>query len=107
MLAIPGVAPNAFWNTSTNRLYTTLLGSSTGTTQFKGGSALQGPTVTLNVTATAPQTTDLQVKLGGQLPGSEPRNYTGAQPDNFARSVARRDDHELRRNPAVLLDQRT
>ena len=71
-LAIPGTAPNAFWNTSTNRVYTTLLGSSTGTTQFKGGSALQGPTVTLNVTATAPQTTDLQIKLGGHLPGSGP-----------------------------------
>ena len=65
-------------------MYTTLLGSSTGTTQFKGGSALQGPTVTLNVTATAPQTTDLQIKLGGQLPGTEPRNYGGAQPGNFA-----------------------
>ena len=26
LLPIPGVAPNAFWNTSTNRVYTTLLG---------------------------------------------------------------------------------
>ncbi len=83
-LPIPGAAPNAFWNTSTNRVHTTLLGSSSGTTEYKGGSALQGPTVTMNVTATAAAGTDLQLKLGGQLPGSEPRPYNGSQPGNFS-----------------------
>ena len=76
-------AANAYWNTSTNRIYTTLLGTGAQNGEYAGGSAVQGPTVTINVTATAPAGTDLQMKLAGQLPGSEPRNYTGSQPGNF------------------------
>jgi hypothetical protein len=84
-LPIPGIAPNAYWNTSTNRVYTTLLGTGAGgsTQEYRGGSALQGPTVTINVTAIGDPGDDLQVTLAGQLPGSEPRNYFGAQPSNF------------------------
>src|SRR6185312_17008259 len=64
---------------------TTLLGTqSDGGTYFQGGSALQGPSILVNVTATASSGNNLQVKLGGQLPGSEPRNYTGTQPGNFS-----------------------
>ena len=84
-LAVPGVTPSAFWNTSTNRIYTTLIGSGADNgAYFPGGSALQGPSIFVNVTATATPGNHLQVTLGGQLPGSEPRNYTGSQPGNFA-----------------------
>ena len=85
-ISVPGIAPSAYWNTSTNRVYQALLGSGTGGSglEYQGGSVMQAPAMTVNVTATtALAGTDLQVKLGGQLPGSEPRNYMGSQPGNF------------------------
>ncbi len=105
-LAIPGIAPNAFWNTATNRVSTTLLGSGTTSGEYAGGSALQGPTVTINVTSTGFAGNDLPVTLGGQLPGSEPRNYTGTQPGNIPAPDANSHAHEHARGGAVGLDQR-
>src|SRR5262249_26147566 len=84
LVQIPGVAPSAYWNTSTNRVYEALLGtnaagnSSSG--EYHGGSMLQGPTLTVNVTATADPVTNMAVTLAGSLPAG---NFTGSQPGNF------------------------
>ncbi len=88
LVAIPGVAPDAYWNTSTNRVYTTLLGSNaagtSSTGEFHGGSMVQGPTVTVSVTATANPVTNLAVTLAGSLPAG---SFTGSQPGNFPAPV--------------------
>jgi hypothetical protein len=81
-LAIPGTTPNAFWNTTTNRVYESAVGTHAGgsSQEYKGGSALQQPTITINVTATAAAGTNLQTKLAGILPAG---SFTGGQPNNF------------------------
>jgi hypothetical protein len=91
-VAIPGIAPNAYWNTTTNRVYTTLLGdntagSSTTSNNYQGGSMVQAPTVTVNVTANANLAagSHLNVTLAGSLPAGG--SFTGSQPGNFPAPV--------------------
>ncbi len=80
------VAPAAFFDPATNVVRIGVLGNGTDETagDYAAGSALQTPTLFINVTATAAAGTNLSLKLAGQLPGAEPRNYTGSQPGNFA-----------------------
>ena len=59
-------------------------GSSPTNKEYAAGSAVQGPTVTVNVTATANIGSHLNVTLAGQVPGGTGANFLGSQPGNFA-----------------------
>ena len=82
-LPIPATAPSANFDPATNVVRLGLLGTDGNSGEYAGGSALQSPSLFINVTATAPPGTNLSLKLAGSLPGAEPRNYTGSQPGNF------------------------
>ncbi|HWS46374.1 MAG TPA: PKD domain-containing protein [Acidimicrobiia bacterium] len=83
-IAIPGTAPVAYVDSSTNIVRMAMLGTgneSSGTV-YPGGSIVQPPALTINVTAktSVAAGTDLGIKVAGSLPGS---NFTGGQPGNF------------------------
>src|SRR4051812_25678682 len=87
LIAIPGTAPAARGDNASNTVRFGMIGTGSeaadsGNTQYPGGSAVQPPSIFLNLTAPAnlPAGTKLSTKFAGQLPAG---TFNGSQPNNF------------------------